>query len=227
MLNVSSPLRLPVSPPGQDARRQCNQYKTYFQHRRSGISRMPVAASGRTWTSCAVRVIAGEIRRRKTSRSDADGKSAARKTEGMAMRKYGGWGRNRTGVHGFAGRCMTTLPPSQIPERFWGLDQRSPRNVRQSIENQKILPVGSGKRSIMDWFSIPVKAPWRPQSACATSSLSRIVHPCLAKSATALARSVSSGPTIRCSRPSASINATAGKRWIPKTRNAVPSVSSA
>ncbi len=26
----------------------------------------------------------------------------------------GGWGRNRTGVRGFAGRCMTTLPPSLI-----------------------------------------------------------------------------------------------------------------
>lgn len=26
--------------------------------------------------------------------------------------KLGGWGRNRTGVHGFAGRCITTLPPS-------------------------------------------------------------------------------------------------------------------
>ena len=25
--------------------------------------------------------------------------------------EYGGGGRNRTGVHGFAGRCMTTLPP--------------------------------------------------------------------------------------------------------------------
>ena len=25
--------------------------------------------------------------------------------------KVGGGGRNRTGVHGFAGRCMTTLPP--------------------------------------------------------------------------------------------------------------------
>ena len=25
----------------------------------------------------------------------------------------GGWGRNRTGVRGFAGRCMTTLPPSR------------------------------------------------------------------------------------------------------------------
>ena len=24
-----------------------------------------------------------------------------------------GWGRNRTGVHGFAGRCITTLPPSR------------------------------------------------------------------------------------------------------------------
>jgi hypothetical protein len=27
--------------------------------------------------------------------------------------KTGGWGRNRTGVHGFAGRCITTLPPSR------------------------------------------------------------------------------------------------------------------
>jgi hypothetical protein len=29
------------------------------------------------------------------------------------MKVDGGWGRNRTGVHGFAGRCITTLPPSQ------------------------------------------------------------------------------------------------------------------
>ncbi len=29
-----------------------------------------------------------------------------------AQKGNGGWGRNRTGVHGFAGRCMTTLPPS-------------------------------------------------------------------------------------------------------------------
>ena len=28
----------------------------------------------------------------------------------------GGGGRNRTGVHGFAGRCMTTLPPRRMPE---------------------------------------------------------------------------------------------------------------
>ena len=26
---------------------------------------------------------------------------------------YGGWSRNRTGVNGFAGRCITTLPSSQ------------------------------------------------------------------------------------------------------------------
>ena len=28
----------------------------------------------------------------------------------------GGGGRNRTGVHGFAGRCMTTLPPRRF---YW------------------------------------------------------------------------------------------------------------
>ena len=32
----------------------------------------------------------------------------------------GGWGRNRTGVHGFAGRCMTTLPPSPRDEANHG-----------------------------------------------------------------------------------------------------------
>ena len=30
----------------------------------------------------------------------------------------GGWGRNRTGVDGFAGRCITTLPPSQNYTRY-------------------------------------------------------------------------------------------------------------
>ncbi len=42
--------------------------------------------------------------------------------------KYGGAGRNRTGVHGVAVRCMTTLPPrlwvnhtylSILPEQDW------------------------------------------------------------------------------------------------------------
>ena len=32
----------------------------------------------------------------------------------VAGRVYGGSGRNRTGVHGVAVRCMTTLPPSQM-----------------------------------------------------------------------------------------------------------------
>ena len=30
----------------------------------------------------------------------------------------GGGGRNRTGVHGFAGRCMTTLPPRRVGSRI-------------------------------------------------------------------------------------------------------------
>ncbi len=32
---------------------------------------------------------------------------------GQEVDKIKGWGRNRTGVHGFAGRCITTLPPSR------------------------------------------------------------------------------------------------------------------
>src|SRR5207302_95721 len=38
--------------------------------------------------------------------------SARKKTK---LKSRGG-GRNRTGVHGFAGRCMTTLPPRRMPE---------------------------------------------------------------------------------------------------------------
>ena len=34
-------------------------------------------------------------------------------TRARRCASLGGWGRNRTGVHGFAGRCITTLPPSQ------------------------------------------------------------------------------------------------------------------
>ena len=37
----------------------------------------------------------------------------------------GGWGRNRTGVHGVAVRCITTLPSSQV----WELVLLCPQNV--------------------------------------------------------------------------------------------------
>jgi hypothetical protein len=45
--------------------------------------------------------------------------------------------------------------------------------------------------------------------------------------ATAVARSLSSGPTIRTRRPSASMSATAGRLWIPNVRNACSSESTA
>ena len=32
--------------------------------------------------------------------------------------EFGGWGRIRTGVYGFAGRCITTLPPSHTADYF-------------------------------------------------------------------------------------------------------------
>src|SRR5690606_11349079 len=35
----------------------------------------------------------------------------ATRAVGAGTSPSGGGGRNRTGVHGFAGRCMTTLPP--------------------------------------------------------------------------------------------------------------------
>ncbi len=51
-------------------------------------------------------------------------------------RVCGGWGRNRTGVHGFAGRCMTTLPPSRRAPRAGG---RSEGTVRGRPRTTKPL----------------------------------------------------------------------------------------
>ena len=57
---------------------------------------------------------------------------------------HGGGGRNRTGVDGFAGRCMTTLPPRQ--ER-----RRGAYRARRSNEKGEpgALPreTGAGKES--------------------------------------------------------------------------------
>ena len=36
---------------------------------------------------------------------------------GLNRPKFGGGGRNRTGVDGFAGRCMATLPPRRVVDR--------------------------------------------------------------------------------------------------------------
>ena len=52
------------------------------------------------------------------------------------LRMFGGWGRNRTGVHGFAGRCITTLPLSQ---KFY--------SIFRTMENWSGKP-GSNRRPI-------------------------------------------------------------------------------
>src|SRR3954454_6358677 len=46
-------------------------------------------------------------------RIDGNGGGHGRPWNDVASR-IGGGGRNRTGVHGFAGRCMTTLPPRPL-----------------------------------------------------------------------------------------------------------------
>src|SRR5262245_10304731 len=56
-------------------------------------------AQGRTRTGTTLR--SGDFK------SPAATNYATRAVKG----RVGGGGRNRTGVHGFAGRCMTTLPP--------------------------------------------------------------------------------------------------------------------
>ena len=54
----------------------------------------------------------------------------------QSVKENGGWARNRTEVHGFAGRCIATLPPSH-----WGV---LPGQKREAYASP--LSVWSGKR---------------------------------------------------------------------------------
>ena len=49
----------------------------------------------------------------------------------------GGWGRNRTGVDGFAGRCITTLPPSLITSANISIKVKTPGYTRGFITNME------------------------------------------------------------------------------------------
>jgi hypothetical protein len=51
----------------------------------------------------------------------------------------GGWGRNRTDVHGFAGRCIATLPPSRELVR----DRRRPSAWRNRLERETRLELAT------------------------------------------------------------------------------------
>src|SRR5258706_11779225 len=61
---------------------------------------------------------------------------AAGKRESETAVEVGGGGRNRTGVHGFAGRCMTTLPPRRGARGLFQLRIAS-RRLSWAAENQK------------------------------------------------------------------------------------------
>jgi hypothetical protein len=56
----------------------------------------------------------------------------------------GGWGRNRTGVHGFAGRCITTLPPSQ------GADDLIVYRRAQKFNVISAIPAKNGENGFLD-----------------------------------------------------------------------------
>ena len=55
-------------------------------------------------------------------------------------RRYGGWGRNRTGVHGVAVRCITTLPSSLIRTQDLGQtgNLSDPTNLPAAMYNTYI-----------------------------------------------------------------------------------------
>src|SRR5256886_15191617 len=51
----------------------------------------------------------------------------------------GGGGRNRTGAHGFAGRCMTTLPPRRALETGNSEGIRKPAVPLRILERERSL----------------------------------------------------------------------------------------
>ena len=56
------------------------------------------------------------------------------------MGAFGGGGRNRTGVDGFAGRCMTTLPPRQERRPARGGRRPCKRKGRAALDTAGALP---------------------------------------------------------------------------------------
>ena len=123
---ILSPLRLPFRHPGLGCAASMVPDARGDGNARSLCGLVDAVARG----SAAMR----EMGRRKTktaARSAAVGwrpgseSNRARRTPQLRLRtnappramktkrRDGGLGRNRTGVHGFAGRCMTTLPPGR------------------------------------------------------------------------------------------------------------------
>jgi hypothetical protein len=94
---ILSPLRLPVSPPGRSrimrGRRERSRLASPSR-KPMNRKRLRVAAMGRS-------------HRTETRRGELEVRGSRRRERSQ----HGGQGRNRTGVRGFAGRCMTTLPP--------------------------------------------------------------------------------------------------------------------
>ncbi|MEY3667062.1 MAG: hypothetical protein RL572_602 [Pseudomonadota bacterium] len=89
---ILSPLRLPISPPGQIAGAERNT-RGRIVMQRPGDSYEPGHQHEPNSQVIAAHII-------------------VILSVKIAKRSRGGWGRNRTGVRGVAVRCMTTLPPS-------------------------------------------------------------------------------------------------------------------
>ena len=110
-LGILSPLRLPVSPPGLLADPSLDLLRARFgnleQPDRSLRRRVPIFLP----VLQRAQRYAEPLRELRL----AEAGRCANSLDPIALhvsrrRKVGGESRNRTGVHGFAGRCMTTLP---------------------------------------------------------------------------------------------------------------------
>ena len=95
------------------------------------------------WSETARRALLGRHRLQPGDATTEERQFSSRApSSGNSRRDDGGGGRNRTGVHGFAGRCMTTLPPRQERRR------RACRSGEQTKGESLMLSprVWSGKR---------------------------------------------------------------------------------
>ena len=82
---------------------------------------------------------------------DREPQKTKRRPIGRRLLETGGGGRNRTGVHGFAGRCITTLPPRQVT--CWIVsgfaaavvtDGAATRRQSRERKREALLPFGIG-----------------------------------------------------------------------------------
>ena len=76
-----------------------------------------------------------------------DAKTKSPEPVGAFFLRSGGGGRNRTGVHGFAGRCMTTLPPGHCARIVTRKSRSYPLKKTKPREAEVLQETGAGNET--------------------------------------------------------------------------------